>query len=60
MNESFSKVESVSFTRMVDGSAGEFAFLNPLYNKCRESLLDHMLKILLAMKFDKMGTRYRS
>ena len=55
MNESFSKMESVSFTRMADGTAEEYAFLSPLYHKCRESVPDHMLKMLLAMKFDKMG-----
>ena len=55
MNETFSKMESISFKSMAEGTADEFAFLTPLNHKCRESVPNHMLKILLAIKFDKMG-----
>ena len=49
------EMESVLFTRMTDGTAEEYAFLAPLYEKCRESVPDRMLEMLQAMKGDKLG-----
>ena len=32
------QMKSVSFTRMADGTAEEYAFLTPLYEKCRNGV----------------------
>ena len=48
-------MESVSFTKMEDGTAEEYAFLTPLYNNCLNSVPDSLLKILKQMQGDKLG-----
>ena len=55
MSEYANQMESVSFTRMADGTAEEYAFLTPLYEKCRSGLSDRLLELLKAMKGDKLG-----
>ena len=48
-------MEAVSFTKMEDGNAEEYAFLTPLYNNCLNSVPDTLLKILKQMQGDKLG-----
>jgi len=48
-------METVSFTKMEDGTAEEYAFLTPLYNNCLNSVPDTLLKILKQMQGDKLG-----
>ena len=55
MGENANQMESVSFTRMADGTAEEYAFLTPLYEKCRNGVPDRLLELLKAMKGDKLG-----
>ena len=55
MGENANQMESVSFTRMADGTAEEYAFLIPLYEKCRNGVSDRLLELLKAMKGDKLG-----
>ena len=55
MGENANQMESVSFTRMADGTAEEYAFLTPLYEKCCNSVSDRLLELLKAMKGDKLG-----
>ena len=55
MGENANQMESVSFTRMADGTAEEYAFLNTLYEKCRSGVSDRLLELLKAMKGDKLG-----
>ena len=55
MSENGNQMESVSFTRMADGTAEEYAFLTPLYEKCRNGVSDRLLELLKAMKGDKLG-----
>ena len=55
MSEIGNQMESVSFTRMADGTAEEYAFLTPLYEKCRKGVSDRLLELLKAMKGDKLG-----
>ena len=55
MGENANQMESVSFTRMADGTAEEYAFLTPLYEKCRNGVSDRLLELLKAMKGDKLG-----
>ena len=55
MGENANQMESVSFTRMADGTAEEYAFLNPLYEKCRNGVSDRLLELLKAMKGDILG-----
>ena len=55
MGENANQMESVSFTRMADGTAEEYAYLNPLYEKCRNGVSDRLLELLKAMKGDKLG-----
>ncbi len=55
MGENANQMESVSFTRMADGTAEEYAFLTPLYEKCRSGVSDRLLELLKAMKGDKLG-----
>ena len=55
MGEIDNQMKSVSFTRMADGTAEEYAFLPPLYEKCRNGVSDRLLELLKAMKGDKLG-----
>ena len=55
MGEIGNQMKSVSFTRMVDGTDEEYAFLTPLYEKCRSGVPDRLLELLKAMKGDKLG-----
>ncbi len=55
MSEIGNQMESVSFTRMADGTAEEYDFLTPLYEKCRNGVSDRLLELLKAMKGDKLG-----
>ena len=55
MGEIDNQMKSVSFTRMADGTAEEYAFLTPLYEKCRSGVSDRLLELLKAMKGDKIG-----
>ena len=55
MGENANQMESVSFTRMADGTAEEYTFLTPLYEKCRNGVSDRLLELLKAMKGDKLG-----
>ena len=55
MGEIDNQMKSVSFTRMADGTAEEYAFLIPLYEKCRNGVSDRLLELLKAMKGDKLG-----
>ena len=50
MGEIDNQMKSASFTRMADGTAEEYAFLNPLYEKCRSSVSDRLLELLKEMK----------
>ena len=55
MGEIDNQMKSVSFTRMADGTAEEYDFLTPLYEKCRNGVSDRLLELLKAMKGDKLG-----
>ena len=55
MGEIENRMKSVSFTRMADGTAEEYDFLTPLYEKCRNGVSDRLLELLKAMKGDKLG-----
>ncbi len=55
MGEIDNQMKSVSFSRMADGTAEEYAFLTPLYEKCRNGVMDRLLELLKAMKGDKLG-----
>ena len=55
MGEIGNQMKSVSFTRMEDGTAEEYAFLTPLHEKCRNGVSDRLLELLKAMKGDKLG-----
>ena len=55
MGEMGNQMESVNFTRMADGTAEEYDFLTPLYEKCRNGVSDRLLELLKAMKGDKLG-----
>ena len=55
MGEIDNQMKSVSFTHMADGTAEEYAFLTPLYEKCRSGVSDRLLELLKAMKGDKLG-----
>ena len=55
MGEIDNQMESVSFTRMADGTAEEYAFLTPLFEKYRNGVSDRLLELLKAMKGDKLG-----
>ena len=55
MGEIDNQMKSVSFTRMEDGTADEYAFLTPLYEKCRSGVSNRLLELLKAMKGDKLG-----
>ncbi len=55
MGEIDNQMKSVSFTRMEDGTAEEYDFLTPLYEKCRSGVSDRLLELMKAMKGDKLG-----
>ena len=55
MGEIDNQMKSVSFTRMADGTAEEYAFLTSLYEKCRNGVSDRLMELLKAMKGDKLG-----
>ena len=55
MGEIDNQMKSVIFTRMEDGTAEEYAFLTPLYDKCRSGVSERLLELLKAMKGDKLG-----
>ena len=55
MGENANQIKSVSFTRKADGTAEEYDFLTPLYEKCRNGVSDRLLEFLKAMKGDKLG-----
>ena len=55
MGEIANQIKSVSFTRMEDGTAEEYAFLIPLYEKCRNGVSERLLELLKSMKGDKLG-----
>ena len=40
MGEISNQIKSVSFTCMEEGTAEEYAFLTPLYEKCRNGVSD--------------------
>ena len=48
-------METVSFTKMEDGTAEEYAFLSPLYNDCLSGVADTLLKILKQMQGENLG-----
>ncbi len=43
-------METISFTKMDDGTAEEYAFLTPLYNVCLREVPETLLKILKQMQ----------
>ena len=55
MGEIDNQMKSVIFTRMADGTAEEYAFLTPLYEKCHNGVPAQLLELLKAMKGDKLG-----
>ena len=55
MGEIDNQMKSVSFTRMADGTAEEYAFLTPLYEKCCTGVSDRLLELLKSMKGYKLG-----
>ena len=55
MGEIANQIKSVSFTRMEDGTGGEYAFLTSLYEKCRNGVSDRLLELLKSIKGDKLG-----
>ena len=50
-------METVSFTKMEDGTAEEYDFLTPLYNDCLSGVADTLLKILKQMQEKNWDTR---
>ena len=48
-------MDTVSFTRMADGTAEEYAFLGPLYAQCRTQVPDMLLGLLGQMQGDRLG-----
>ena len=50
-------MKTVSFTRMADGTAEEYAFLAPLYAQTRAQLPDTLLGLLKRMRGDRLGYR---
>ena len=50
-------METVNFTRMADGTADEYAFLEPLYAKTRERTPATLLNLLKSMRGDRLGYR---
>ena len=48
-------METVSFTKMEDGTAKEYAFLKTIYKDCINDVPNNLLKILKQMQGDKLG-----
>ena len=48
-------MNTVSFSKMEDGTAEEYEFLSPLYTKCRNGVPDMLLDLLKQMLGDRMG-----
>ena len=48
-------METVSFTRMEDGTAEEYTFLEPLNTKCSNDLADRLMGFLKQMQGDRLG-----
>ena len=48
-------MRTVSFTKMENGTVEEYAFLSPLYTKCRNGVPDMLLGLLKQMLGDRMG-----
>ena len=48
-------METVSFSKMEDGTAEEYAFLEPLYTKCSHDLPDRVMGFLKQMQGDRLG-----
>ena len=49
MGEIANQMEPVSFTRMEDGTAEEYALLTHLYEKCRNGVSDRSNRIMQAL-----------
>lgn len=50
-------MRTVAFTRMADGTAAEYAFLEPLYAANRNQLPDTLVGLLRRMQGDTLGYR---
>tara|TARA_B100001996_G_scaffold373162_1_gene350340 strand:- start:54 stop:614 length:561 start_codon:yes stop_codon:yes gene_type:complete len=48
-------METVSFSKMEDGTAEEYAFLETLYTKCSHDLPDRVMGFLKQMQGDRLG-----
>ena len=48
-------MEIVSFSKMEDGTAEEYAFLETLYTKCSHDLPDRVMGFLKQMQGDRLG-----
>ena len=48
-------METVSFTRMEDGTAEEYTFLESLNTKCSNDLADRLMGFLKQMQGDRLG-----
>jgi len=48
-------METVSFTKMEDGTKEEYAFLEPLYIQSREGIPEMLLGLLKRMQGDRLG-----
>ena len=48
-------METVSFTKMEDGTAQEYTFLKPLYEQCSYDLPDRVMRFLKQMQGDRLG-----
>ena len=48
-------METVSFTKMEDGTKEEYAFLEPLYIQCIDGIPEMLLGLLKRMKGDRLG-----
>ena len=48
-------MRTVSFSKMEDGTAEEYAFLYQLYTECRNGVPDMLLDLLKQMLGDRIG-----
>ena len=48
-------MDTVSFTKMEDGTKEEYTFLDPLYFQCREGIPEMLLALLKQMQGDRLG-----
>ena len=48
-------METVSFSKMEDGTAEEYAFLETLYTKCSHDLSDRVMGFLKQMQGERLG-----